>query len=354
VTDGANVYAFFHEAGLVSYDGAGKERWRRPLGPFRNFYGIAASPILAGDRLLMLIDQAQDSFLVALDKDSGEELWRRSRPQRLEAYTTPMLLADGSVLVAGSRWVDAYDPTTGETRWALGGVGTSPITSPVIEGDLLFVVAVDHASEAPPPFSQLAGEHDADGDGELSREELEGSWMQNHFAWVNVDGKGGLSAEDWRIHSDEVVNDSWGVYAIRLPEVGGRPKVLWNYRQNVPYIPSPLVRDGVFYMVNNGIVTSLDTTTGELLKRGRLTDGSPKVYASPVAADGKLFVATLDGKVAVLTPGAEWEVLGLNDLGEEIHATPAITDNRLLVRTRSSLYAFATPPPEPATTATGR
>jgi outer membrane protein assembly factor BamB len=83
VTDGVNVYVFFHEAGLVSYDAAGRERWRRPLGPFRNFYGIASSPVLAGDRLLQLCDQAEGSFLVALDKDSGEEMWRRSRPARL-------------------------------------------------------------------------------------------------------------------------------------------------------------------------------------------------------------------------------------------------------------------------------
>jgi len=354
VTDGTNVYAFFHEAGLVSFDAAGKERWRRPLGPFRNFYGIAASPILAGDRLLMLCDQAQDSFLLALDKDSGEELWRRGRPARLEAYTTPLLLADGTVLVLGSRWVDAYDPATGEPLWALGGVGTSPITSPVTDGDLLFVTAIDHASEAPPPFSQLAGEHDANGNGELSREELEGSWMKNHFAWINVDGKDGISKEDWRIHTQEVVNDSWGVFAIRLPGAGAKPEIVWNYRHNVPYIPSPLVHDGVFYMVDDGIVTSLDPATGELHKRGRLNKGSPKVYASPIAADGKLFVATVDGQVAVLAPGPEWEVLGLNDLGEEIHATPAIADDRLLVRTRGSLYAFAAPPAETTPKVTGQ
>jgi outer membrane protein assembly factor BamB len=344
-TDGVNVYAFFHELGLVSFDAAGKERWRRPLGPFSNFYGIAASPILAGDRLLMLCDQARGSFLLALDKDSGEELWRRSRPNRLEAYTTPLLLADGSVVVAGSRWLDAYDVVSGASRWTLGGLGTSPISSPVTDGELLFVNAVDFASEAPPPFSRLAGEHDADGDGELSRDELEGSWMQKHFAWINNDGEGGISAEDWQRHTREIVNNSWGMFAIRLPAAGAAPEILWNYRQNIPYIPSPLLYEGVLYMVKDGIVSSLDPATGALLKRGRLNRGSPKVHASPVAADGKLFIATQDGLLAVLAAGGEWQVLGLNDLGEEIHATPAIADDRLLVRTRDNLYAFATTPP---------
>ena len=84
-----------------------------------------------------------------------------------------------------------------------------------------------------------------------------------------------------------------------------------------------------------------------------MTDGSPKVYASPVAADGKLFIATRDGEVAVLAAATQWEVLGVNDLGEEIFATPAIADDRLLVRTRGSLYAFATLPPEPAIPSSG-
>ena len=354
VTDGVNVYAFFHEAGLVSFDGAGKERWRKTLGPFRNYYGIAASPILAGTTLLMLCDQGRGSFLLALDKDTGEELWRRKRPARLEAFSTPVLLADGTIAVSGSRWVDAYDPATGASRWSLGGVGTGPISSPVAAGDLLLVSAIDQASEAPPPFSQLAREHDADGDGEISHAELEGSWRQNHFLWFNNDGAGGISAGDWRRHTEEVVNDSWGVYAIRPQGAAGKPEIVWGYRQNVPYIPSPLVHDGVFYMVDEGIVTSLDAATGKLLKRGRLEQGSPKVYASPIAADGKLFLATLDGRVAVLAAGRPWQVLGLNDLGEEIYATPAIADDRLFVRTRGSLYAFASPSVEPVPAASGQ
>jgi outer membrane protein assembly factor BamB len=355
VTDGVNVYAFFHEAGLVSYDAAGKERWRKPLGPFRNHYSVAASPILAGDRLLMLCEQGAGSFLLALDKDSGEVLWRRERPQRLEAYTTPMLLDEGTVVVSGSRWVDAYDPATGEVRWSLGGVGTGPISSPVADGELLFVNSVDMASEAPPAFSQLAAEHDADGDGELSSEEIADTWMKNHFPWINNDGEGGISAADWERHTRETVNDSWGAFGIRPAGAEGRPEIIWNYRQNVPYIPSPLVHDGVFYMVNNGIVTSLDPATGELLKRGRINRGSPKVHASPIAADGKLYIATLDGLVAVLSAGSDWQVLALNDLGEEIHATPAVAGNRLLVRTRGNLYAFAAGPaePEPAAATSG-
>jgi hypothetical protein len=219
------------------------------------------------------------------------------------------------------------------------------VASPVVDGDLLFLAAVDHASNTPPTFSKLAADHDADGDGELAREELDGSWIQDHFNWVNGDGEGGVSEEDWSRLVDEIVNDSWGIQAVQLPASGNAARVIWNYRHNIPYIPSPLVLDDVFYMVSDGILSSLDRTTGKLIKRGRLTDGSPKVYTSPIAADGKLYIATLKGVVAVVEAGGEWQVVGLNDLGEEIHATPAVADDRLLVRTRTSLYAFATPPP---------
>ncbi len=357
VTDGENVYAFFHEAGLVSYDAEGKLRWRLSLGPFRNYYGIASSPVVAGGLVLLLCDQAEGSFLVAVDKNSGEEKWRRGRPARLESYSTPILhpgaAAPHTVLVSGSRWVDAYDLETGKSVWALGGVGTGPVSSPVLDGDVLFINTHDHADGGWPPFDGLLKEHDADNNGRLVKAELEGSWMFNHFDWLDPDASGEITAEDWAHMAKELVNDSWGVHAIRVParaqaKAGVKPEILWSYQQNVPYIPSPLVYDGVFYMVKDDIVTSLDATTGELLKRGRLGSGKGKVYASPVYAGGKIYLGTLDGKLVVLEAAGEWTVARTNELGEEIWATPAIADGHLYVRTRSKLYDFVAPA-EPST-----
>lgn len=342
-TDGENVYVFFHEAGLVSYDAAGKERWRRPLGPFRNFYGMAASPVLAGERLFVLCDQAEGSFLLAVDKNTGEELWRRKRPARLEAYTTPILYPNAghpkALLVSGSRWVDAYDPASGDILWTLGGVGSGPISTPVLMGDTLYVSSVDHAENGWAPFAPLLAEHDKDGDGELSREDIEGSWIANHYGWLNADGKGNISLADWEHVEREMVNEHWGIYAIRLGGVA--PEKLWNYRKNVPYIPSPLIQDGVFYMVKDDIVTSLDAETGKLLKRGRLGEEKSKVYASPVAADGKIYVGTMGGDVVVLEAGSDWSLLAINKLGGEIWSSPAIVDHHLYIRTRDTLYSFA-------------
>jgi len=354
-TDGSNVYAFFQESGLVSYTSSGEERWRHPLGPFRNFYGIAASPVLAGHTLLLVCDQAQGSFLLALNADTGEVRWRRERPGRLESYTTPVLYPDPDAprlaLVAGSKAVDAYDLETGESVWTLTGLGAGPVASPVLSGNRLFVTAPDQSPEPPPPFEELTGKHDADGDGKLSRSELADTWMKDHFGWVDVDGDGVLSAGDWEEVNSGMQAEGWGLFGIRLPDEGGAPEILWNHQQNVAYIPSPVVVDGVLFTVKDSILTSLDAATGEVHKRGRIGTGSGKVYASPVAGDGKVFLATLEGAVAVLNAAPEWSVLAVNELGEPIHATPAIADGHLYVRTESALMSFGLP--DPAMSGTG-
>lgn len=345
VVDEHRVYVFFHETGLIAYDHAGKEQWRLGLGPFRNFYGIAASPVLGGNTLFMLCDQGQGSFLLAVDKMSGKQLWRRNRPARLESYSTPILLpgdsAPGAVVVSGSRWVDAYDPETGKSVWALGGVGPGPISSPVLAGNTLFVNAPDQAEQGWTPFSEITREYDGNKDGVLSRAEVEGAWLSGHFGWLDVDADGTISADDRNKVADKMVSSDWGVFAIRLPDAGGEPEILWNYRKNVPSIPSPLVYDGVFYMVRDGIVTSLDPKTGKLLKRDQPEKGKSKVYASPVAADGKIYIGNMDGRMVVLEAAPEWKVLASNDLGDEIWASPAIVDGHIYVRTRSKIYDFA-------------
>jgi len=356
-TDGSNVYVLFHEAGIVSYDAAGRERWRHPLGPFRNFYGVSASPVLAGDRLLVVCDQSLGSYVLALDKDTGKPLWRADRPARRESYTTPVLhptaYAPRELVVFGSRSIDAYDVATGEVAWTLGGVAAVPVASPLLADGLLFVTGTDQEEEPLPPFAEIAAKHDANRDACLTAGEVEGTWMTQHFGYLDVDGNACVSAEEWGVLDGELGTDDWGVFGIQLEREKGQPRLLWNYRKNVPYIPSPVVYDNVFYMVKDGIVSSLDPRTGALHKRDRLSGEKTKVYASPVAADGKVYFAGVEGQVAVVKAGPQWEVLAVNNLDEEIYASPAIVEGHLFVRTRGRLYSFSEgskrPAPEDAT-----
>jgi outer membrane protein assembly factor BamB len=137
-----------------------------------------------------------------------------------------------------------------------------------------------------------------------------------------------------------------GMLAIRLGGAGDMTtrSVVWAYRRAVPQLPSPLIYQHVLYMVNDGgIVTTLQPATGELIKQGRLKGAIDRYYASPVAADGKIFMSSEKGKVAVLRPGGDLEPAVINDVQDDIYATPALLDGRIYLRTRHTLYCFGLP-----------
>jgi outer membrane protein assembly factor BamB len=136
----------------------------------------------------------------------------------------------------------------------------------------------------------------------------------------------------------------FGTIAIQPDQARGKltpEAVRWRFKKNLPNIPAPLLYQDVYYMVRDGgIITSLDPATGRLLKEGRTRDALGEYYASPVAADNKLFLTSAEGKITVLKAAPEWQILAVNDLGEEIHATPALSGGRIFVRTRTTLYCF--------------
>jgi outer membrane protein assembly factor BamB len=195
-----------------------------------------------------------------------------------------------------------------------------------------------------PTFEAMLKQYDKDHDGRLSYDEFKGDKdLGEHFGWIDANSDNFITAEEWNVARSLGVGE-FGAVAIRPEDSHGKldPKtVSWRFKKNLPYIPTPLLYQGVFYMVKDGgIITSLDPATGKSLKEGRSREAMGEYYASPVGADNKVFLASAEGKVSVLKAGGQWEVLGVNDMGEEVHSTPALSGGRIFVRTHGSIYCF--------------
>ena len=351
VTDGSNVYAFFSEFGLISFDQEGRERWRLPMGPFNNPMGLAASPILADGKVLMICDQESGSFFVAVDQMTGQVLWRVERPGFTRGFSTPVLYrpegGEPQALVPGSHQLTAYSVGTGEEIWWIRGLTWQMKSTPAISRDVLYLNgwaggADEGQQEEVAAFADVLVERDGDGDRRLSPGEMSGLRLKWDFGRLDLDRTGFLESRDWRIYRAKRSSRN-GALGIRL---GGRgdmtaANLLWRYQRSLPNVPSPLLYKGILYLMKEGgILTALDPTSGSVLKQDRIREALGTYYASPVAGDDKIFAVSHEGKVSVIRAGADWQVLSVNDLGSECSATPAISGGRLYIRTREFLYCF--------------
>ncbi len=352
VTDGANVVVFFAEYGLLGYDVDGNERWRIPLGPFDNLYGMGASPVIHDGRVFLVCDQRTGSFLIAVDVADGSIAWRVDRPEAASSHATPVAWypegGEPQLIVVGSFLLSGYDMATGERLWWVRGMIHEMKSVLVIGGDVVYVNGYGSPLNNPGntadfgSFEDARRAYDTDGDGLLSADELPEGRAKQRLGMSDLDRDGELSERDWNYFRNSMQMTN-GMFAIRLGGSGDMTEenFLWLYSRSVPQLPSPLLLDGILYMINDGgIVTILDPDTGERLDQGRLEGAVDKYYASPVAADGKIYIASELGKVAVLRPGRQIDIITVNDLDELTYATPAIAGGRLYIRTDQTLYCF--------------
>ncbi len=346
--DDTGVVSFFADFGLVAYGPGGEVRWTHPMGPFVNFYGMSASPIIAGGMVIQLIDQLSGSYLLALDRATGRVRWKTDRPGATIGYATPMVFRptpDRVDLVAiGTNRLDSYDLATGQPRWWMPLASGGSMGVALAQGDTLLVSTLGSNEPGLPQFATALTQYDRDKDGRLSVPELlQDKEIGEHFGWIDTSRDKFITEQEWNEARALGMGD-WGVIAIQPGAAEGRlpsSSVRWRVQKNVPYIPTPLLYQGVLYLVKTGgIVTTIDPATGKTLKEGRATGALGEYYASPVAADGKVYVANVEGKIAVLKAGARWDVLAVNDLAAEVSATPALAGGRLYVRTREAVYCF--------------
>ncbi len=353
VSDGQNVYVFFQDFGLLAYGPTGGELWRMPLGPFNNPFGHGASPILAGNTLLMNIDQDTGSYLLALDKNSGRVLWRTERPLAQRGYATPVLYREPGgtpqVLVAGSYRLSGYDLQSGKEIWWIRRLPWQIKPTPVVSGNEIFLVTYSGesdpgAQEIVPSFQEALAKLDLNKDGKLSKEEITDPSAESRFdEYLDLDNTGFLEERDWKQYQERRLGEN-GLRAYRLGGKGDltETNLLWKNARSLPNVPSPLVyRDVLYTLKEGGILTSYNRRTGEIFKQARLEGALGDYYASPVAADGRLYVVSEEGKATVIQAGAQWQVLKVNDLRDGCKGTPAIADGKLYIRTYETLYCFA-------------
>ena len=287
VTDGENIIVSFGSRGLYCYDMKGKVQWKKDFGDMRtrNSFGEGSSPALHGDTIVLLWDQEDDSHIYALDKKTGKVKWKRERKEAT-GWCTPLVIThDGitQVLVNGATAVRSYQLSDGKLLWECGGQTVSAIPSIVADKNTAYAMS---------------------------------GFRGAYVAAIKLGGSGDLT---------------------------GSKSVLWSADRGTPYVPSPLLSNGrIWYLAgNNGILSVRETKTGKSLVEGERLEGISGVYASPVSAAGKVYIAGRNGGVSVLKDSVKLEVLATNELDEKFDCSPAIAGKQLFLRGKEYLYCIA-------------
>ncbi len=342
------VFAFFGSYGLLCYDLNGKLLWSKPMGPFRDEFGSASSPILVDGKVILCEDHDLDSFLIAIRQDNGETVWQTQREGFTRSYATPVVWdVNGrrQLVVAGSLQLVGYDIATGRQLWSRDGFARIVNTTPTVGDETLYVATWSPGGDtdariAMEPWDVALGMWDANKNGRLENAELPAGEVQSRFFRIDLNSDQALDQAEWEKYAAIFERAQNTMIALKPDSSGGPPQVAWQYNRGLPYVASPLVyHDQIVLVKDGGIVTVLNADDGELIKQAR-SPGQGSYYASPVAGDGKMYVASGGGVLTVFKPGKQLERLSSHDFGERIAATPVIADGRIYLRTAKALYCF--------------
>ncbi len=286
-TDGKKLYAWFGSAGLYCYDLDGELLWSRDLGPVstRLSFGEGSSPVVHGNRLVINRDNEGQSYVICLNAENGETIWKQDRDES-SAWATPLVVeAAGKtqVIVNASKRVRSYNLEDGTIIWECGGQVGNVTPSPVAVNETVYCMSGYRGSAA--------------------------------FA-IPLDSEG---------------------------DITDKKKTLWSLKQGTPYVPSPLLYDGLlfFNQSNNGILTAVDAKTGEVVIERTRMEGVSNIYASPVGAADRVYFVGRDGTTLVIAKDREYKVLAVNRLGEDMDASPALVGNQIFLRGKKHLYCIS-------------
>lgn len=302
VTDGRIVVAHFGSEGLYAYDMDGKLLWKRDLGILNAgwFYdpdyewGAASSPILWNDLVIVQCDIQKGSFVAAFRARDGQPVWRTERDE-IPSWSTPTVAetsGKAELVTQATKFIRGYDPRTGQELWRLGPNSEITTPTPIVAHGLVYVT------------NGYRG-------------------IQPIYA-IRLGGKGDLTLPEGKDSSEFLA---------------------WTKKRGGPYTPTPVVYgDHLYSVTNNGVLTCFDAKTGAQLYQQRIGEQGGAVSASPVAADGKIYLAMEDGEVNVVKAGPEYSLLARNPIGEVLMATPAISEGVVYVRGMQHVFAIGTQP----------
>ena len=349
-TDGRRVVSYFGSFGILCHDFDGKELWRRPL-PIAESggkFGTGTSPIIAGRMVVLNRDQHQYSMLMAVDLETGRTIWETPRPDAAGSFGSPALWrnnGEDQIVLAATARLKGYVLSTGAERWSIDGVTGMVCTTPVVGDGMLYFAAWSPGQADSPrqPWEEFLKRHDKNGDSVVDLEEIDVS-RRDYLRGMDRTRDGKFTIEDWQLLK---AGDARAENLLIAVKPGGRgdiseSHVAWKYHRALPYVPTPLIYEGRIYFVKDGgLMSSLDVKTGEPFYAQERVGATGNYYASPVAADGRIYIASVPGKVSVIKAGGtKPEILHQSDFGTRILATPALVGGRLYLRTATHLWAF--------------
>lgn len=288
ITDGKHVYAYFGSFGLYCYTMAGDLVWEKDFGDMRirSEFGEGSTPSLYKNRLIVIWDHEGQSFIVALDSATGEEIWKKNRDEGT-TWGTPLVVevsGRAQVITGGTNRVRSYDLATGDLLWEDDGLTANFIPSPVAADGVVYLTSGHRGS---------------------------------------------------------------ALRAIRLTvakgNISGSPVVLWSYNQDTPYVPSPLLHGGLLYFLksNQGILTCVNIATGQPHYSNQRLESIGSIYASPVGVQDRVYLLSRDGVTMIIRHGPEFSVLATNTLDDNFDASPVIVGDELFLRGHQYLYCIA-------------
>lgn len=300
VTNGRVLVVNFGSEGLFAYDLNGKLLWKQDLGKLNAGWffdpdyewGVASSPVIYKNTVIVQADIQKDSFVAAFDLDSGKQVWRTMRDE-IPSWATPAIYEGAprdELITHATKFIRGYDPGTGKELWRLAGNSEITTPTPLIANGLIYVTNGYRGIQ--PIYAIRPG---ASGDISLKGEE------------------------------------------------SANASIAWSHKRGGPYTPTPLILNGLMYILSNqGVLSAYNATSGERLYQQRVGNGG-SYSASVVGGDGKIYLSSEDGEINVVKAGPKYELLAQNNVGEVVMATPAISDGMLLIRTMQHVMAVAAP-----------